>query len=80
MRLKTIICKDEKMSPTFKKMEKEGEDCVVYRDGDSEFCWIVLVKENVVIESVSHYLTGEEWRRFDLGRFIEGLEEDEKDE
>jgi hypothetical protein len=58
-----------KMREFFKNVKK---DTLVYRDGDSEYEWIVLFKEGIVIERV-----GDSFYKYKLSEIAEEFEFEE---
>lgn len=69
--MKKITVKDGEIEKTIKSVK---EDCIIFGDGDSEFMWIVLVKERIVLECSSHYMTGEDVSKFTIDEYFDDKE------
>ena len=57
-------------SPIKAVKELKGKDTILYMDGDSDYCWIVLISKGVVIENHRHYMMGETFVLYTLSDFI----------
>ncbi len=60
----------------FQNLKNNNKDMVLI---DEEMCFIVLGKDNIVIESTDHYMVGPEWKRITIDEEIKDLKEEIED-